>query len=240
MAPAWLTAVSWTALGLAFASAAWPAIEHFREKPFWREFLLFYTAVAFVRTRHRVGIEGLKAAIQADTLSLTAFEIGPFGWMAIVHYFMLPSVNPNTAAYWFMMQIGMYLGFATSYPMIGGWFATASRSRCSQPSKRITHEGLGIVLNAIAMSRNEPVEIPREQFLQRLTAFALVAGETQANVGRHTAVTQTGEFRKYVQQRLSRLHGVLLDEVGKDQRTRRLVQEFDFVEYSAAPEYQLV
>jgi Domain of unknown function (DUF4396) len=28
--------------------------------------------------------EGILAALKADTLSLTAFEIGPFGWMAIM------------------------------------------------------------------------------------------------------------------------------------------------------------
>lgn len=64
------------------------------------------------------GGSSLWAAIKADTLSLTAFEIGLFGWMAIMHFILFhPVLQPNAAAYWFMMQIGMCLGFLTSYPM---------------------------------------------------------------------------------------------------------------------------
>ncbi len=61
--------------------------------------------------------DGLRAAIKADTLSLTAFEIGLFGWMA-VSYFVLfrPHLMPTQPTFWFMMQIGMILGFITSYP----------------------------------------------------------------------------------------------------------------------------
>ncbi|MGP4108733.1 DUF4396 domain-containing protein [Virgibacillus sp. L01] len=59
----------------------------------------------------------IKAAIKADTLSLIAFEIGMFGWMAIVHYVLFAQPpKPNEASYWFMMQIAMILGFLTSYP----------------------------------------------------------------------------------------------------------------------------
>lgn len=55
---------------------------------------------------------------QADTLSLTAFEVGLFGWMALMQLVLFhPSLEPNEPAYWFMMQIGMLIGFATSYPM---------------------------------------------------------------------------------------------------------------------------
>jgi hypothetical protein len=62
--------------------------------------------------------EDVWAAIKADTLSLTAFEIGLFGWMALMHYvFFQPPLRPNSAAYWFLMQIGMLVGYATSYPM---------------------------------------------------------------------------------------------------------------------------
>ena len=65
--------------------------------------------------------EGLKAAIKADTLSLIAFEIGLFGWMALMRFvFFNPPLEPNDSVYWFMMQIGMVIGFATSYPM--NWF----------------------------------------------------------------------------------------------------------------------
>ncbi|MCG8398217.1 DUF4396 domain-containing protein [Bacillus atrophaeus] len=66
--------------------------------------------------------KGFAAAIKADTLSLIAFEIGMFGWMAIVHYgFFASNVpEPNDPVFWFMMQIAMILGTATSYP--ANWF----------------------------------------------------------------------------------------------------------------------
>lgn len=76
---------------------------------------------AIVPMRHLSFGEGLRAAIKADTLSLTAFEIGLFGWMA-VSYFVLfqPRLMPTQPTFWFMMQIGMILGFITSYP--ANWF----------------------------------------------------------------------------------------------------------------------
>ena len=63
--------------------------------------------------------DGLKAAARADFISLTAFEIGPFGWMALMAFVFFPAPHhlmPNTATYWFLMQIGMTVGFATSWP----------------------------------------------------------------------------------------------------------------------------
>lgn len=61
--------------------------------------------------------KAIKNAIKADTWSLIAFEIGMFGWMALVHYvFFIQVPMPNTAVFWFMMQIAMMLGFLTSYP----------------------------------------------------------------------------------------------------------------------------
>ncbi|MGH8274136.1 MAG: DUF4396 domain-containing protein [Gammaproteobacteria bacterium] len=59
----------------------------------------------------------LWAAVKADTLSLVAFEIGLFGWMALVQLVWFPGLKANTALFWFMMQIGMVIGFATTYPM---------------------------------------------------------------------------------------------------------------------------
>lgn len=63
--------------------------------------------------------DGIVAALKADTLSLIAFEIGLFGWMALVQlvFFPLYHLHANTAAYWFLMQIGMLLGFLTAYPV---------------------------------------------------------------------------------------------------------------------------
>jgi hypothetical protein len=63
--------------------------------------------------------DGLRAAVKADALSLTAFEIGLFGWMAVMQLvlFTQPHLTPDHAAYWFLMQIGMVLGFLTAYPV---------------------------------------------------------------------------------------------------------------------------
>jgi Domain of unknown function (DUF4396) len=59
---------------------------------------------------------GLVAAAKADTISLTFFEIGLFGWMAIFSLVLFPALRPDAAAYWFLMQIGMMVGFFTSWP----------------------------------------------------------------------------------------------------------------------------
>ena len=69
--------------------------------------------------------EGLKAAVKADVLSLTSWQVGMYGFMAIAHFWIfghllgVPLEVP-TVEFWFMMQIAMICGFATSYPV--NWF----------------------------------------------------------------------------------------------------------------------
>jgi hypothetical protein len=65
---------------------------------------------------------GAIAALKSDTLSVITFEIGLFGWMALTFFvfFTHPHLKPDHAAYWFLMQVGMILGFLTSYPA-NGW-----------------------------------------------------------------------------------------------------------------------
>lgn len=76
---------------------------------------------AIAPMRNLTLVPGLQAAIKADTVSLTAFEIGLFGWMALSYFiFFHPALTPNQPAFWFMMQIGMVLGFLASYP--ANWF----------------------------------------------------------------------------------------------------------------------
>jgi hypothetical protein len=63
--------------------------------------------------------DGLIAATKADFISLTAFEIGLFGWMAIMTFVLFPAPHnlmPNAAAFWLLMQVGMMIGFVTSWP----------------------------------------------------------------------------------------------------------------------------
>ena len=71
--------------------------------------------------RHLPPGQAVLAAIKADALSLIAFEIGLFAFMALMHFVLFtPPLKPDQPTYWFMMQIGMVIGFATSYPM--NWF----------------------------------------------------------------------------------------------------------------------
>jgi hypothetical protein len=63
--------------------------------------------------------DGLKAAAKADFISLTCFELGLFGWMALMAHVFFPAPRPlmtNSAAFWFLMQVGMAVGFVTSWP----------------------------------------------------------------------------------------------------------------------------
>jgi hypothetical protein len=60
----------------------------------------------------------LLTAFKADTLSLTCWQIGMYGWMAIVFFVIFGYKIPVTDPFfWFMMQIAMLFGFLTAYPM---------------------------------------------------------------------------------------------------------------------------
>ena len=62
--------------------------------------------------------KAIVAALKADTVSLTAWQIGMYGWMAIcvflIFHHRLRAFEP---VFWLMMQIAMLLGFITSYPV---------------------------------------------------------------------------------------------------------------------------
>jgi hypothetical protein len=63
--------------------------------------------------------DGLTAAAKADFISLTAFEIGLFGWMAVMAFVLFPAphqLTPSSAAFWLLMQVGMIIGYFTSWP----------------------------------------------------------------------------------------------------------------------------
>jgi hypothetical protein len=65
---------------------------------------------------------GLVAAIKADTLSLTAWQVGMYGFMAFANFYLFPqllgaALKTNTVEFWFMMQIAMIFGFITTYPV---------------------------------------------------------------------------------------------------------------------------
>lgn len=61
--------------------------------------------------------EALKAALKADTLSLTSWQIGMYGWMAISFFLIFNHrLEATDPLFWFMMQIAMVLGFITAFP----------------------------------------------------------------------------------------------------------------------------
>ncbi len=66
--------------------------------------------------------EGIIAAIKADTLSLTAWQLGMYGFMALAYFYFFKvllgvQLEANTVEFWFMMQLAMVCGFLTSYPV---------------------------------------------------------------------------------------------------------------------------
>lgn len=62
--------------------------------------------------------KGLWAAIKADTFSLTAWQVGMYGWMAVTVFLIFGHEIPKTSpVFWFMMQVAMLAGFLTSYPV---------------------------------------------------------------------------------------------------------------------------
>ncbi|CCD87281.1 conserved membrane protein of unknown function [Bradyrhizobium sp. ORS 285] len=65
--------------------------------------------------------EGLIAAAKADTISIASWQIGMYGFMAFANFYIFRHVlgarlEVDTVEFWFMMQIAMLFGFATSYP----------------------------------------------------------------------------------------------------------------------------
>lgn len=62
--------------------------------------------------------DGIVAALKADSLSLTAWQVGMYGWMAIVVFLIFGyEIEKTNPVFWFMMQIAMLAGFLTSYPV---------------------------------------------------------------------------------------------------------------------------
>ncbi len=69
--------------------------------------------------------DGLVAALKADTLSLTAWQVGMYGWMAIVVFLIFGhELDKTEPVFWFMMQIAMLAGFLTAYP-VNWWLLKA-------------------------------------------------------------------------------------------------------------------
>lgn len=75
-----------------------------------------------VPMRHLRMMAGIRAALKADTLSLTAWQIGMYGFMALASLYYFQHVlgvrlEVDSVEFWFMMQIAMLCGFITNYPV---------------------------------------------------------------------------------------------------------------------------
>jgi len=73
--------------------------------------------------------QGIVAAVKADIASITAWQVGMYGLMAIVQLLWFKPAYGGVAAasspeFWFAMQLAMMAGFATSYP-VNWWLIRA-------------------------------------------------------------------------------------------------------------------
>jgi Domain of unknown function (DUF4396) len=65
---------------------------------------------------------GLVQALKADTVSITAWQVGMYGAMAMIQFLWFSRAyghvaEVSTPEFWFAMQIAMLCGFCTSYPV---------------------------------------------------------------------------------------------------------------------------
>lgn len=73
-----------------------------------------------IREMEKISVSaGLARAFKADFFSLTSWQVGMYGWMAIVYFaiFKDSALPKDTWTFWFMMQIAMLVGFLCAYPM---------------------------------------------------------------------------------------------------------------------------
>lgn len=79
--------------------------------------------------RHLGLADGLRAALKADTLSITAWQVGMYAVMAVVQLWLAPMwwhgrLPVSSPVFWLMMQLAMVVGFATAYP-VNWWLLRA-------------------------------------------------------------------------------------------------------------------
>lgn len=80
---------------------------------------IFFQYAAIQPMEHLSTGKAIQKAFKVDFFSLTAWQVGMYGWMAIVYFLLfthtpLPKTGWN---FWFMMQIAMCFGFLTAYPV---------------------------------------------------------------------------------------------------------------------------
>ncbi len=72
--------------------------------------------------RHLSVGKGIVAALKADAASITAWQVGMYGFMAVAQFLWFRPLYGAMASvhqpeFWLAMQIAMLCGFATSYPV---------------------------------------------------------------------------------------------------------------------------
>lgn len=86
---------------------------------------ILFQYFAIVPMKHLSPGRGIVVAIKADTLSLLAWQLGMYGWMAIATFALFDhELSPASTLFWFMMQIAMVAGFLTAYPV--NWWLVSS------------------------------------------------------------------------------------------------------------------
>jgi hypothetical protein len=66
--------------------------------------------------------EGIVAALKADAASISSWQVGMYGGMAILQFLWFRRAfggiaEVNTPEFWFAMQVAMLCGFCTAYPV---------------------------------------------------------------------------------------------------------------------------
>ena len=138
------------ATGWTIGSTAALGPEYILDLPLAWIFGILFQYFAIAPLRGQTGqLAPLRDAIKSDTLSVLSFEAGLFGWMALSHYVIWrPPLPIDTSSHWFMMQIGMMIGFLTSWPVnrwllvkgvkepmtVAGHHAFATRTGARRPS----------------------------------------------------------------------------------------------------------
>lgn len=72
--------------------------------------------------RHLSPREGIVQALKADAASITAWQVGMYGLMAVIQFaWFRPAYGAiapvNSLEFWFAMQLAMLAGFCTAYPV---------------------------------------------------------------------------------------------------------------------------
>lgn len=79
---------------------------------------IYFQYAAIRPMEHLPRMQVIGKAFRIDFFSLTAWQIGMYGWMAIF-IFAIRHGHPlmhNSWEFWFMMQVAMFFGFFTSLP----------------------------------------------------------------------------------------------------------------------------